>query len=141
MAAAAMEDSDVVQICQNAMAMENATVQSFRGLFLTVEAVALGVAAVLISVKALGTLVVGVAIIGFLIAMSWYLQVRQRTRILDEWQVRIFNITRGTQVSGYFDSYGQTGLHKRSIRLWFDTFAPLCVVILWAILLYLGYHT
>ena len=136
-----MEDSDVVQICQNAMAMENATVQSFRGLFLTVEAVALGVAAVLISVKGLGILIVGITIVGILITVPWYFQVRQRTRILDDWMEKIFDNTRGTQISGYFEIYKKTGVHRRSIRLWFDIFAPVCVVILWGMLLWLGCYT
>jgi hypothetical protein len=141
MTSVAMKPSEIVQICQNAMAIENATVQSFRSLFLTVEAVALGVATVLISVRALGTMIVGVTIIGLFVNVCWYWQLRQRTRMLDEWQTRVYDNTRGTQVSEYFDRYRFTGLHIRSIRLWFDILTPLCIVILWVALLSLASHT
>jgi hypothetical protein len=138
MAPTRMEDSDVVQICQNAMAMENATLQSFRSLFLTVEAVALGVGAVLISVNSLRILILGITIVGILITVPWYLQVQQRTRILDDWMEKIFDSTRGTRVSEHFENYKKTGVHGHSIRLWFDIGAPLCVVMLWVMLLWLS---
>jgi hypothetical protein len=135
-----MTVAEIVQICQNAEAMENATVQSIRGLFLTIEAVTLGVAAVLISVKAVGSAIVVVTFFGFIITVFWPQQVRQRTRIVDDWNVRIYNHTRGTQISQYFDTYNQTRLHIRSIRLWLDYFTPSSVFILWVVVLLLGYH-
>lgn len=136
-----MTEPEIIQICQNAEAMENATVQSIRGLFLTIEAVAVGVAAVLISVKALipvASPIVGVAVIGLIIIAAWVHQVEQRTGIVDDWNVRIYKHTRGTPIAEYFEDYIKTRLHIRSIRLWLDYFTPFCVAILWALVLWMS---
>lgn len=94
-----MSVAEIVQICQNTEAMEVATVQSIRGLFLTIEAVALGVAAILISVRVSQLVIVtrpeitGLTIVGLFIVLGWFLQVRQRTEIVDEWNMRIYKQT------------------------------------------------
>jgi hypothetical protein len=141
MTSTAMTEPEIVQICQNAEAMEMATFQSIRGLFLAIEAVVLGVAAVLISREALGSWIVVVTIIGFIITLGWVWQVRQRTRIVDYWNVKIYDHTRKTEISAYFDDYKQIALHWRSIKLWLDYFTPGAVAILWVILLCVGCYT
>lgn len=139
-----MTPAEIVQICQNAGAMEIATLQSIRGLFLTIEAVALGVAAVLISIHTSQLVIVTrptmttLTIIGLAITLGWILQVGQRARVVDEWNMRIYNHTRKTQISAYFDDYNKTHLHIRSVRLWLDLVAPLCVVALWAMVCFVG---
>lgn len=139
-----MSVAEIVQICQNTEAMEVATVQSIRGLFLTIEAVALGVAAILISVRVSQLVIVtrpeitGLTIVGLFIVLGWFLQVRQRTEIVDEWNMRIYKQTRNTQISEYFDDYNKKGLHPQSVRLWLDLVAPLCVVALWVIVFFVG---
>ena len=139
-----MTVAEIVQICQNTMAMENATVQSIRGLFLTIEAVALGVATVLISVRASQLVIVtrpeimGLTIIGLFIALGWFLQIRQRTEIVDQWKARIYDYTQKTEISAYYEDYKSTRLHIRSVRLWLDFVAPFSVVTLWVIVFFVG---
>jgi hypothetical protein len=136
-----MTDSEIVQICQNAQAIELASFQSIRGLFLTFEAVALGVAAVLISQGALGLWIAAVTIIGFVITPVWVWQVRQRWQVVDDWNQRIYDHTRKMVISNYFDDYKKAGLHWRSIKLWLDYFTPLAVAILWVVFALLGWYT
>jgi hypothetical protein len=136
-----MTDSEIVQICQNAQAIELASFQSIRGLFLTIEAVALGVAAVLISQRALGPWIAAVTVIGLVITPVWVWQVRQRWQVVDDWNQRIYDHTRKMVISKYFDNYKKTGLHWRSIRLRLDYFTPVAVAILWVVFALLGWRT
>jgi hypothetical protein len=136
-------EPEIVQICQNAEAMEIASLQSIRGLFLTIEAVALGVATVLISVKALGSWIVVVTIIGVIITPIWVLQVRQRKRVVDDWNQKICDHTRNMSISGYFDDYHRkyAGLHLRSVKLWLDYITPIAVAVLWVIVCIVGWYS
>jgi multisubunit Na+/H+ antiporter MnhB subunit len=134
-----MNKAEIVQICQNALSMENSLLLAYRGIFLTIEAVALGIAAVLIelrtALRAPQLVLVVVFGIGFVITMLWIYQVPKRTPIVDGWKCRIYQETRGTELSKDFEHYGHVGLHWRSIRLTLDIVAPLIVIILWLVVL------
>jgi hypothetical protein len=125
--------AEIIQICQNALSMENSLTEGYRSLFLTIEAIALAGAAILVQLEATPYSIFLLAVLGLILCVIWVWKVEERTKIIDEWRQRIFEQTQKEKtLAEYFKWYMPRGLHWKSVRIWLDTGAPLFVIALWA---------
>ena len=133
-----MKDKDRLQICWQAFSMENSLLQSYRMLFMMVEAVLLALAYVLL-VPLKGPLIWVAASLGWGIVAIWITICEAKGRDVDRWMKRIVGfqsiVEKDWSIVGkdWFD-YLKLGVKLpggRLARILFNWITPLSIAGLW----------
>ncbi len=85
-----MEDKDKLQICWQAFSMENSLLQSYRMLFMMVEAALLALGFMLLDLND-GAWIWAPATIGFIVAIIWGVICHYKAKDVDHWRDWITN--------------------------------------------------
>ncbi len=121
-----------VNIFLRAMSMENSLLQSYRALFLALEAALIAAAFALIRLyEEKGILGVGIA--GLVIGVMWIIVCHAKGNDVDKWRDCLLEVTKEGDLQGYF-SYMESGFSLaggRVARYWFNWIMPILIIALW----------
>ena len=124
--------TEKVNIFLRAMSMENSLLQSYRALFLALEAALIAAAFTLIQLfEEKG--IVGVGIAGLVIGVMWIIVCHAKGNDVDKWRNRLLEVTKEGDIQGYF-SYMKSGFSLaggRFVRYWFNWIMPILIILLW----------
>ena len=129
-----------VNIYLNAMSMENSLLQSYRALFIAIEAALLASALVLPQFFG-GDIIISkivnlVSVIGLVVGVMWIIVCCSKGEDVDKWGKQIKSET-NTDLYNYFSymwsGFGLTG--GRVARWWFNVVMPLLIIALWIVFL------
>ena len=126
-----MQDKDRLQICWQAFSTENSLLQSYRMLFMMLEATLLASGFVLLEVFE-GSWIIVPAIAGWIVAPIWSIACHAKGRDVDKWMKHIEGL-RSILGRDWFD-YLKSGAKLtggRVARYLFNFVMPLLIVVLW----------
>lgn len=126
-------NKDKVNIFLRAMSMENSLLQSYRALFLALEAalIAAGFALIRFSAEK-GTMAVGIG--GIIIGLMWIAVCHAKGNDVDRWRDRLLDVTKKGDLEGCF-SYMKSGFSfagGRVARYWFNSIMPALIIAAWS---------
>lgn len=125
-------NKEKVNIFLRAMSMENSLLQSYRALFLALEAALIAAGFALIGFSEEKS-IVGVGIAGLVIGVMWIIVCHAKGNDVDQWRDSLLEMTKEGDLQGYF-SYMKSGLSLvggRVARYWFNWIMPILVIVLW----------
>ena len=132
-------NKEKVNIFLRAMSMENSLLQSYRALFLALEAALIAAGFALIRLSE-GKSIVGVGIAGLVIGIAglvisvmWIIVCHAKGNDVDKWRDRLLEVTKEGDIQGYF-SYVKSGFSLaggRVARYWFNWIMPVLIILLW----------
>jgi len=121
-----------VNIFLKVMSMENSLLQSYRTLFLALEAALIAAGFALIQLFGeKGMVWVGIA--GLAVGVIWIVVCHAKGKDVDEWRGRLLQATQKGDLQGYF-SYMESGFRLaggRIARYWFNWIMPILIIGLW----------
>ena len=129
-----MRDEEKLQVCWQAFSMENSLLQSYRTLFMMVEAALLALGFVLLQVYE-GAGILFPAIIGWIVAIIWVIICEAKGKDVDTWMKRIISLQPATGTDWF--EYLKPGVKfpgGRIARYLFNYGIPLVIVVLWVIM-------
>ena len=121
-----------INIFLRAMSMENSLLQSYRALFLGLEAALIAAGFALIRFPD-GKGILGVGIAGLVVGVIWIIVCHAKGRDVDKWRGRLLDETKEGDLKGYF-SYMKSGFSLtggRLARCWFNWIMPILIIGLW----------
>jgi hypothetical protein len=132
---------DKIGIFLRAMFMENTLLQSYRALFLAVEATLIAAAFALIQLRRdegiLAIWIVMLGIVGLIIGIMWVIVCTAKGKDVDRWRDLLLQTTKAGNLKNCF-SYMKSGFSLaggRVARYWFNWIMPILIIILWIALL------
>lgn len=131
-----MTPTEKLNIALRAMAMENSLLQSYRALFIGIEAALLASAFAFIKLKVWNVLL-GVSIAGLIINGMWIATCVFKGKDVDKWMNYLRENSQGTDLQGQFD-YMKSGITfegGRIARHWFNEVMPGLIIALWTFFL------
>lgn len=121
-----------INIFLTAMSMENSLLQSYRMLFLGLEAALIAARFALIRSDEGGdTLGIGVA--GLVVGIIWVIVCHAKGNDVNRWRKHLLDETGGGDLKGYF-SYMKSGFSLAGgevARCWFNWIMPILIIALW----------
>ena len=126
-----MNDGDKLQVCWQAFSMENSLLQSYRTLFMMVEAALLALGFVLLEVYE-GTGILFLAVISWLVILIWVIICEAKGKDVDRWMNRIVSLQSVTGTDWF--EYLKPGVKfsgGRLARYLFNYAIPLVIIVLW----------
>jgi hypothetical protein len=126
-----VEDKDRLQIAWQAFSMENSLLQSYRVLFMMVEAALLALGFMLLELYE-GAWIWAPASSGFIVAVLWGIICHYKGKDVDEWRDRIINLK--SAVGNDWFEYLKPGVKfpgGRIARWIFNYIIPGLVFLLW----------
>jgi len=129
-----VKDEKKLQVCWQAFSMENSLLQSYRTLFMMVEAVLLALGFVLLQVYE-GAGILFPAIIGWIVALIWVIICEAKGKDVDRWMKRIVSLQSATGTD-WFEHLkpGVKFSGGRIARYLFNYVIPLVIVVLWVVM-------
>jgi len=127
---------DKIRICLQGLTMENSLLQSYRVLFMAIEAALFALGFVLLQIyqsKGLWW----IAILGWLVAILWGIMCYFKSKDIDRWRNRLLKVAGKVGLSEWFE-YLKPGFKfagGQIIRWVFNYLMPLLVIGLWVFLL------
>jgi len=121
-----------VNIFLRAMSMENSLLQSYRALFLALEAALIAAAFALIRLYE-EKCILGVGIARSVIGGMWIIVCHAKGNDVDKWRDCLLEVTKEGDLQGYF-SYMESGFSLaggRVARYWFNWIMPILIIALW----------
>ena len=132
-------NKEKVNIFLRAMSMENSLLQSYRALFLALEAALIAAGFALIRLSE-GKSIVGVGIAGLVIGIAglvisvmWIIVCHAKGNDVDKWRDRLLEVTKEGDLLGHF-FYMKSGFSLaggRVARYWFNLIMPILIIVLW----------
>lgn len=129
-----MKDKEKLQLCWQAFSMENSLLQSYRTLFMMVEAILLALGFVLLQAYG-GAGILVPAIIGWIVAVIWVIMCEAKGKDVDRWMERIISLQPVTGTAWF--EYLKPGVKLpggRIARYLFNYAIPLVIVVLWVVM-------
>ena len=127
---------DKIRICLQGLTMENSLLQSYRLLFMAIEAALFALGFVLLQIYQ-GKGLWWIAIFGWLVAILWGIMCYFKAKDIDRWRNRLLKVVGKVGLSEWFE-YLKPGFKfagGRIIRWVFNYLMPLLVIGLWVFLL------
>ncbi len=125
-----MNDREKLQVCWQAFSMENSLLQSYRMLFLMLEAALLALGFVVFQIG--GAWILVPAVIGWIVALIWVIICEAKGKDVDRWMNRIVSLQSVTRTDWF--EYLKPGVKfsgGRLARYLFNYAIPLVIVLLW----------
>ncbi len=125
-----MNDREKLQVCWQAFSMENSLLQSYRMLFLMLEAALLALGFVVFQIG--GAWILVPAVIGWIVALIWVIICEAKGKDVDRWMNRIVSLQSVTGTDWF--EYLKPGVKfsgGRLARYLFNYAIPLVIIVLW----------
>jgi len=122
-------NTEEVNIYISAMSMENSLLQSYRTLFLAIEA-ALFAANFALNQFSAEKFITGIEIAGLIIGFMWIIVCHAKGKDVDKWKTLLLEETEKEDCFSYMESRFSLAGGKVA-RYWFNWIMPVLVILLW----------